>query len=150
MMASVQDLFFAYAAAFEQTYADDDWERLRPFFAADAVYEVVGGPMACRIEGVDGILAGMKKSLDGLDRRCDRRFIDVTGAPEIDGDTLRISWAAGYEVGDSPRGQFPGKSEATLRDGQIVELKDIYDDASMGPFSEWKEQYAPDLDGSYV
>jgi hypothetical protein len=27
-MASMKDSFFAYAAAFEQTYADDDWERL--------------------------------------------------------------------------------------------------------------------------
>lgn len=149
-MASVKESFFAYAAAFEQTYADDNWERLRPFFATDAVYEVVGGPMACRIEGVDSILDGMKKSLDGLDRRCDRRFIDLTDGPEIEGDTLRISWTAGYEIGDSPRGQFSGKSEATLRDGQIVELRDLYDDASMARFAEWVQQYAPDLDGSYV
>ena len=31
-----------YADAFEETYADDNWQRLEPYFTADAVYENVG------------------------------------------------------------------------------------------------------------
>ncbi|HME70466.1 MAG TPA: hypothetical protein VKM54_11450, partial [Myxococcota bacterium] len=34
--------FVEYAQAFEKTYVDDDWTRLEPYFAPDAVYRVVG------------------------------------------------------------------------------------------------------------
>src|SRR6478735_3425581 len=61
--------FMAYAAAFEQTLVDDDWTRLRPFFAADAVYEVQSEDVGCRLVGPEAIFAGMKKSLNGFDRR---------------------------------------------------------------------------------
>tara|TARA_B110001469_G_C9502074_1_gene250652 strand:+ start:373 stop:531 length:159 start_codon:yes stop_codon:yes gene_type:complete len=30
--------FQAYADAFEETYSDDNWQRLEEFFTADAVY----------------------------------------------------------------------------------------------------------------
>jgi hypothetical protein len=45
MEQSVQ-VFMDYAAAFEETYVDDDWSRLTTFFHEDARYEVCGGPMA--------------------------------------------------------------------------------------------------------
>ena len=32
--------FMEYAADFEKTLGDDDWTRLRRYFADDAVYEV--------------------------------------------------------------------------------------------------------------
>ncbi len=44
--------FLEYATAFEQTFADDDWARLKPYFAADAVYAVTGeAPLGGRWEG---------------------------------------------------------------------------------------------------
>ena len=128
-MSSVQDVFFQYASAFEETYRDDDWERLRPFFAEDAVYEVIGGPLACRIEGVDGILAGMKKSLDGFDRRMDSRKIAVRGEPQFDGDTIALEWTVTYTNGESPPGDLIGASRAIVRDGVIVDLKDLYEES---------------------
>ena len=149
-MASAQDLFFQYAVAFEDTYKDDNWERLRQFFAEGAVYEVVGGPLACRIAGVDAIFAGMKKSLDGMDRRADRRYLDVLGNPQIDGDTICLNWRVGYDIGDAPRGEFNGRTEATVRDGVIIAMQDIYDDEEMARFGKWAAEYAPNLDGSYV
>ena len=149
-MASAQDLFFQYAVAFEDTYKDDNWERLRQYFADDAVYEVVGGPLACRIEGVDAIFAGMKKSLDGMDRRADRRYIDVLGSPQLDGDTISLNWRVGYDVGEAPRGEFTGRAEATVRDGVIVTLRDIYDEDDIARFGEWAAEHAPDFDGSYL
>ena len=59
MEQSVQ-VFMDYAAAFEETYIDDDWSRLTPFFHEDARYEVRGGPMACEIEGREAIFKGLK------------------------------------------------------------------------------------------
>jgi len=63
MMDPATKFFMDYAAAFEQTYVDDDWTRLTPFFSEDATYEVRGGPLACRLSGRDAILAGLKKSI---------------------------------------------------------------------------------------
>ena len=34
------DRYLAYAAAFEEAYASDDWSTLDPFFTEDAVYEL--------------------------------------------------------------------------------------------------------------
>jgi hypothetical protein len=34
--------FLEYAAAFEQTFVDDDWTQLEPYFTADAIYVVTG------------------------------------------------------------------------------------------------------------
>ena len=33
------DSFLAYAAAFEDAYATDDWSKIEPYFTEDAVYE---------------------------------------------------------------------------------------------------------------
>ncbi len=38
--------FLSYAAAFEQTYADDDWRRLEQYFTEDVTYRVSGLPTA--------------------------------------------------------------------------------------------------------
>src|SRR5688572_7105692 len=74
-MEPTTNRFFAYAQAFEQTFADDDWSRLAQYFEPDAVYEVRNVPFACRIEGRDAIFRGIKKSLDNFDRRfADRRL----------------------------------------------------------------------------
>ena len=36
---SIVDRYQAYADAFEQSYEDDDWSHVEPFFTEDAVYE---------------------------------------------------------------------------------------------------------------
>ena len=53
--------FAAYAAAFEKSFASDDWSLLEPFFTEDAVYDIpVGPPLGGRIEGRAAILAWFK------------------------------------------------------------------------------------------
>src|SRR6185369_14569969 len=75
--------FLAYAGDFERTYADDDWSRLYQYFADDAVYEVKATSFGCRLQGPQAIFAGIKKSLDGFDRKFEKRDIEVTSGPEI-------------------------------------------------------------------
>ena len=113
-----------YATAFEETYIDDDWTRLLPFFSDNAVYEVVGGPFACKIEGKEAILRGLKKSVDGLDRRFDKRSIDVLSGPDTEplatGDKVTLSWLAHYQLAGAPDISFPGKSTVIVIDGKIL------------------------------
>lgn len=143
-----------YAAAFEQTYIDDDWTRVAPFFAEDASYEVRGGPLACKIIGREGILHGLKKSIDGLDRRCDDRIIKVTGGPQAtstdDGYELSIDWHVSYQYGDAPQAGFAGHSVVNIADGVIVALRDEYAPEEMERFGAWMLEYGEGLDGSYV
>ncbi len=150
-MEQALQIFSEYAMAFEETYIDDDWSRLRKYFSDDASYEVRGGPLACEIHGVDAILAGLKKSVDGLDRQCDDRKVELTGAParQEDGDWA-VDWYASYTRGDSPRGGFAGRSVFRVADGVIVMLRDEYTDSAMEKFMPWAAEYGADLDGSYV
>ncbi|MCX2980536.1 nuclear transport factor 2 family protein [Halieaceae bacterium IMCC14734] len=152
-MAAI-DQVLKFAAGFEETYIDDNWERLLPFFTENAKYTVVGGPMACEIEGRSAILAGLKKSLDGLDRRFSERRIEVTGGPEIlhldAGEKVMLNWEASYELAGLDCPVLPGSSVITVVDGLITHLQDEYDDVEVEPFAKWLAENGADFDGRYV
>ena len=151
---SAMDQVLNFAAEFEETYIDDNWERLLPFLAENAKYTVVGGPMACEIEGRSAILAGLKKSLDGLDRRFTERRIAVTSSPEIlpveGGEKVMLNWEASYELAGLDCPVLPGSSVITVVDGLITHLQDAYDDVEVEPFAKWLGEHSADFDGSYV
>src|SRR5262250_1924157 len=114
--------FLTYAGEFETTLADDDWRRLRRFFADDAVYEVQAQSFACRLVGTDAIFAGMRKSLNGFDRKFTGRDLEVTSGPDVAGDEIRLDWKVTYKrEGWSPF-VLKGRSMARYRDGKIVYL----------------------------
>ena len=83
--------FMKYAADFEKTLADDDWSRLRQYFADDAVYEVKSDSLGCKLTGPDAIFKGIKKSLDGFDRKFEGRSMDITSGPEVAGETKDLA-----------------------------------------------------------
>lgn len=153
-MEQAIQVFMDYAAAFEATYGDDDWSRLAPFFSVDAGYAVRGGPMACKIRGREAILKGLKKSLDGFDRRFDERAIELTGGPYVSagaaGQEVSVDWLVTYRRGDSPPVGLPGRSVFTVADGRITAMRDEYDEQKLGPVAAWLQQYGADLDGSYI
>jgi hypothetical protein len=142
--------FLAYAQDFETTYDDDDWSRLERHFAPDAVYEVRNIAFACRLEGVPAILRGLKKSLDGFDRRLAKRTIGVADGPAVEGDTIAIGWTATYGAPGAPPFVLRGRSTARYRDGVIVELIDEYPDGMDADAAAWIGRYAPGLDASYA
>jgi hypothetical protein len=154
LMAQAVQVFMDYAAAFEQTYADDNWSRLAPFFHEDTRYEVRGGPLACEISGREAIFKGLKKSLDGLDRRFDERVIEITEGPQVTavpgGEDVRIGWLVTYRRGHAPELALPGSSVFTVADGRIAAMRDEYDEATLAPVADWLQQYGGDLDGAYV
>jgi SnoaL-like domain len=148
-MATPKQCFYEYAVAFEQTYVDDDWSRLEPFFDADAVYEVRGDGFGCEIKGRPAILHGLKKAVDGFDRQC-TRHVELIGKPEIDGDTVTAPWRATYGRAEAPPLVFDGTSIATVRDGRIVHLVDEYAPSEAAKATAWIRDHAPELDLSYV
>lgn len=151
---TAEECVMGYAADFEQTYRDDDWSRLERFFAEDATYEVQGGPMACTIEGRDAIFRGIKKSLDGLDRRSDTRRIELLSAPEThrsdDGDCVTLRWKVLYDFPGRPSVQFAGETAATVAQDRIIRLVDRYEDADGEAIEAWLASHGEGLDASYV
>jgi hypothetical protein len=142
--------FMAYAAAFEQTFADNDWTRLERYFTEDAVYQVSGhARFACELHGRDNIFRGMRRSLDGFDRKMASREIVPTAPPSEDNDSLTFRGFVRYRrAPDAP----PIEMHATI----VVEfdgdrIRSMHDSFALdAPANEWLARNAADLDGSYV
>lgn len=147
-------LFMAYAKDFEKTFKDDDWSRLEKYFAADAVYEVVNSSFDCHLEGRPAIFAGIRKSIDGFDRRVDSRRIEVLSPPRVDKENFEVAWAVTYNHADLPALRVAATTIARFRDGEIVHLADRYDETSGRIAKEWiaeaARQGVTGLDFSYV
>ncbi len=147
---STLETFMTYAAEFEKTLVDDDWARLEPFFAADAVYLVESSLFGCELTGPAAIFAGMKKSLDGFDRKFPAREIALLDGPNVDGNEIHAEWTVTYHKEGLPPFVLRGKSRAEIRDGKITRLVDLYDDAVNTEVSDWMKKTGLVLDPSYV
>ncbi|MGH0037217.1 MAG: nuclear transport factor 2 family protein [Myxococcota bacterium] len=140
----------AYAADFEKTYLDDDWTRLEPYFHEDAVYEVRGDvAWACTLRGRDAIFRGIKRSLDGFDRRFASRELEPDAPPVVEGNRVSFGGTATYLKDDLPPLHLR-LSEILEFDGdRISKLIDVYDERAL-PAIEWLEAHGEGFDPAYV
>jgi hypothetical protein len=145
----IMQQFLAYAGDFERTLADDDWSRLRRYFADDAVYEVKA-PFGCRLTGPTAIFAGIKKSLDGFDRKFEKRDIEVTSGPEVSADEIRMGWKVVYTKDGVPPFVLRGNSIVRYAGDRIAYLSDVYDPSITGEFATWQRESGLALDPSYT
>ena len=141
--------FLAYAGDFEKTLADDDWSRLTQYFNDDAVYEVKAPSFGCKLEGPKAIFAGIKKSLDGFDRRFAERRPEITEPPAEAGDTVSVGWAVTYVKPGAPPFRLRGRSTARYRGERIAHLIDEYPDGMAAEAETWLGAHAPDFDAAY-
>ncbi|MDY7092082.1 MAG: nuclear transport factor 2 family protein [Acidobacteriota bacterium] len=148
-MTLIQSFLF-YAQEFEKTYRDDEWMRILPFFASDAVYEVQNISFACRVEGAQAILDAICRSVNGFDRRVGDRRIEVLAPPTQEGDEVHVQWAVTYSHGDHPPLRVAARTVARYENGRIVYLADVYEPGSDEVWKKWVEQVDPSLDPSYV
>ena len=148
--ADLLQRFFAYAQAFEKTYVDDDWTRIEPYFAEDAVYRVVGSTSwDCEVRGRSRIAAAIRKFVNEFDRKC-TRTIRPAGKPFVGADTVRVFGSASYTIGDSDELVLEIEIIAQYRDGQMIRLSDVYRAENEARVRAWIERWAPDLDFSYT
>jgi len=80
------DTFRAYFEAFEETYLDNNWDRIAPYFASDITYKNAEGET---LKGRTAALEYLKTSVDSLDRRFDKP--EFVGAPDISASHDTIS-----------------------------------------------------------
>lgn len=134
--------FLEYAAAFEQTYDDDDWERLEPYFTEDAVYTVTGGPpLGGRFEGRKRVLDQLRQVLDALDRRFDERRVQPVDEPKVGKDWFEMDWRATYEKAGCPDLVFEGSERVTFRGDRIILMEDTVEDDADRRIQEYIERY---------
>ena len=147
---SILQSFLAYAGDFEKTLTDDDWTRLRQYFADDAVYEVKAKSFGCRLQGPDAIFKGMKKSLDGFDRKFEGRNIKVSSGPEVDASEIRMSWEVTFAKAGWTPYVLRGRSVVRYGDGKIVYLGDAYEPSMEEAALAWQRDNGVELDPSYT
>jgi hypothetical protein len=132
----------AYAAAFEESYTDDDWSRIEPFFTEDAVYE--GDPDA---RGRDAVLAKLKNGVDAFDRKMDSREPEFQ-PPTLDGDTLTMKWTVTYRKAGKPNLVISGVETAVFEGDRIVLLRDEFDPQATKALGEWMAAHGASLQES--
>ena len=119
--------FEKYATDFEVAYESDNWSVVERHFAEDAVYETLAGPpMGGCHEGRDAVLASMKQTLDGFDRRFDSREVTFLEGPELRGDSVWLRALVKYAVAGAPDLVLEGISTATFNGDGIIRLEDSY------------------------
>jgi len=123
--------FAEYAAAFEETFADDDWDRLEPYFTEDAVYAVGGGPpFGGRWQGRTQLIQQLRDSVNEVDRTFDDRRLELLGAPAIGDNSCEVRWRATYTKAGCPDVVVVGTELATFEGDRIRLLKDLIEDGA--------------------
>ena len=137
----ILERYQAYAAAFEESFLDDDWSRIGPFFTENAIYE--GDPDA---RGRDAVLAKLKNGVDNFDRRMDSRTPDFQ-TPTVDGDTLTMKWTVTYTKSGLPDLVISGVETAVFEGDAIALLRDEFDPEAQKAMGEWMAQHGAVLQG---
>ena len=142
--------FAEYAQAFEKTYVDDDWTRVEPYFAPDAVYRVVGSTSwDCEVRGRAQIVAAIRKFINEFDRHC-KRTVRPGGPPVEGADAVRVPAVATFTRGNSDELTLHIEMIAQYRDGLIIRLSDVIAAESEACLRTWIERWSPDLQPSYT
>ncbi len=124
---SLVERFAQYAAAFEIVFEKDDWSLLEPYFTEEAVYETISDePLAGRHKGREAVFRHLKESLDGLDRRCDARELEVVEGPEERDGGVWMRWRVTYRAGDATPLAMEGEETATFEGDRICRLEDRF------------------------
>ncbi len=138
---SIQDRYQAYASAFEESFVDDDWSHIEPYFTEDAVYE--GDPDA---RGREAVLAKLKGGVVAFDRKMDKRSPDFQ-TPTVEGNTLKMSWTVTYQKAGAPDLVLKGVETAVFEGDRIALLRDEFDPEAQKAMGEWMEAHGAKLQG---
>ncbi len=138
---SIEDRFSAYAETFEQVFVDDNWDALKTYFAADAIY-ITRGQSSTRDEGRDAVLHALKKNISAFDRRCDTRQLTTLVGPTVKGNHLQRIWQCRFTLDGAPDLTIQGMESVTYRDDLIVLLEEELEKESQASITLWVANHA--------
>jgi hypothetical protein len=114
--------FMKYATAFEEGFAADDWKRVDVLFDDDVAWAVGGlpTPEPYLAQGRSKVAATIKKSVDGFDRRFDRREPTPTRGPVAIPGGVHLEWTVTYSRAGLPPFVLRGEEWDLFRDDKLV------------------------------
>jgi hypothetical protein len=134
--------FREYAAAFEDVVKSEQLARLEPFFAEDAVYEVIAGPpLGGRHAGRAAVLAHLERSLAGFDRRFDSRTLEILEGPRLRDGAVWFRWRSSYSSPGLPELVFDGEESVRFEGERIVRLEDRIPPEMSAIVEHWLSRY---------
>jgi len=134
--------FAEYAAAFEETYIDDDWTRLVQYFSPDAVY--LPGDVKAAV-GRENVLQTLRDSVNSLDRMFDvREFTEAPILTEVE-DAVTLSFKVRYAKQGLPDLTIFGTEVATYEGGLIQKMEDFIDEKAAAAMAQWLEKHQRSL-----
>lgn len=121
-MSNLQ-VFGAYAAAFEECLADDNWSRLEQYFAEETAYLPGDGTEGL---GRSGAIQALIDSVNALERTCDSR--ELVGQPDISevGDTVTLKFVIRYTKAGKSDLVLDGVETIQYADGLITRMEDVF------------------------
>ncbi len=137
-------LFEEYAAMFERTFDDDNWQRLETYFHPQAVYETHGFEDT-RFEGRQALLNALQSNVSNFDRKCDSRKLRTVEGPVVEGNTLTRTWACEFTLQGAEDLLLEGRETVTYDGGKIRHLLEEILPASAQRLAIWLEAHATKL-----
>jgi predicted ester cyclase len=113
--------FYDYARAFEVAVATDDFSGIARCFAADAVHRVEGcPPFAADDRGRDAVVAGLRASVEGLERRFDLRIPEILEGPALRDDGIWMRFGLRLRRAGLPELRVEGEHLVTPGEGGAI------------------------------
>lgn len=120
------ELFFAYMRAFETACLSGDWSPVAACFAPDARHDLPGGgPFGASTCGREAVVAGLRASVEGVDRRFDARIPEIVTGPEPTPEGVVMRYALALRRAGLPELRFEGDHRTVFEKGRIVLLEDV-------------------------
>ena len=110
------------------------------------VYETNAvAPFDGRWEGRAAVLAALKESLDGFDRRCDSRTPEIVEGPVEKDGGVRIGFRVVYTLDGAPDFVLEGEETARFEGDRIRHLEDRYSAEMNRTLTAWYAEHGAKL-----
>jgi steroid delta-isomerase-like uncharacterized protein len=117
--------FLRFALDFEVAFWSDQWSLLAPHLADDACHVVhAAGSLGADDRGRDAMIAGLRASAHGMDRRFDVRIPEVLAGPTTRPDGVWMRYALRLRRAGLPELAFEGEHLARYRGGRLVAIEE--------------------------
>lgn len=136
MTDGAMDAFVAYALAFEESFATDDWSAVDALMHDDIVWAVAGAPepIGEAATGRAAAIGAIERSVAEFDRRFDVRTPKaVTGPTEIPGG-IYMEWQVTFAREGLPPFELRGEEWDLFTDGKLAfhierihNLREVFD-----------------------
>lgn len=128
--------FKQYATALEQAYADEDWSRLAPFFAKNAVFRSYYGA-DIEVTGRDAVVKQFREDAESFDRKFDARRVEYFDGPREERGRVFTRWKVTYRKAGAPELVLSGTEIATYIGDEITLLEGHYTPETFDEFGPW-------------